>query len=462
MNALHAKALQSSVRKLKWLLVLRAGVQWATVWFFLWGVAVLVARISGAKDTVWLALGLLGLAPTVALAGWCACKQLPSAVRFRADYDRLNACGGVIMSEEAADMDAWQAQLPAATAPNFRWRSGRAMTLLSVSTLFVATTLLLPDRLAHFTTHQPLEIGQIADQLHAEVKVLRQEKIIEDKKAEDLQKQLSQIKNDSSGLDPDKTWEALDHIKESDSNAAKQAAEEALAKMTALAQAETLGKAMQQAADTGMSAATATEAARDLAAMLAAAKLRDGLLKVQIPPQLLHNLNGLDKEQLQKLLNALEFNKNSLGLTISNLAQLRLIDPAMLARCNKAGQCFNPDALAAYLATCTNGCNALAECQWLANGGPGGGGPAAPMTWNHGVSEKDLKFQEHVLPPATSLSDAQLVGVSRAAPKLSGNHVVVESGALDSAQGSGGSAYAQVILPEHRQAVQNFFKRDEK
>jgi hypothetical protein len=33
-------------------------------------------------------------------------------------------------------------------------------------------------------------------------------------------------------------------------------------------------------------------------------------------------------------------------------------------------------------------------------------------------------------------------------------------GALDNAAGAGGSAQAQVILPEHRQAVRDFFKRD--
>jgi hypothetical protein len=82
------------------------------------------------------------------------------------------------------------------------------------------------------------------------------------------------------------------------------------------------------------------------------------------------------------------------------------------------------------------------------------------MTWNDGASEKDLKFQEHALPPAARLSDAQLVGVSKAAPQLTGNDVSAQHGALDNAAASGGSARAQVILPEQRQAVQNYFKRD--
>jgi hypothetical protein len=164
---------------------------------------------------------------------------------------------------------------------------------------------------------------------------------------------------------------------------------------------------------------------------------------------------------MEKLLRALALNKSSLGRTVTNLANLRLIDAAMLSKCEHAGQCHNPGALAEYLSTCTNGCNA-AEClalcagQWLSRGGPG-----APMTWTDGSSEKDLKFQEHALPPASRLSDAQLIGVSKTAPELSGNDVAAQRGALDNAVASGGAANLQVVLPEQRQVVRHFFKRDD-
>jgi hypothetical protein len=162
---------------------------------------------------------------------------------------------------------------------------------------------------------------------------------------------------------------------------------------------------------------------------------------------------------MKKLLQALELNKNSLGATVSNLANLKMIDPAMLAKCRNAGQCHNFDALAEYLSTCTNGCDA-AECYLLGKGGLSRGGPGAPMTWNDGASEKDLKFQEHALPPSSQLSDAQLIGVSKGAPELTGNDISAQHGALDHAAASGGAAHGQVVLPEQRQAVQNFFKRN--
>ena len=83
------------------------------------------------------------------------------------------------------------------------------------------------------------------------------------------------------------------------------------------------------------------------------------------------------------------------------------------------------------------------------------------MTWQEKSTEDNLKFKENALPPSAHLSDAQFVGVSRSAPELSGDDIVAEHDALASAQGSGGAANTQVILPRHRQAVQRFFKRDD-
>lgn len=357
-------------------------------------------------------------------------------------------------------MADWQTQLPSPSVPALRWRSGRAFGLLSVSAAFVAVTLLMPDRLATLRAQHPLQVGKLVSELKTEVQTLKEEKILEDKKADETQKQLDRLQEQSSGLDPAKTWEALDHIKESDSDLAKRAAEEAENKLSSLSAAQTLADAMKQAADDGMSQDTATHAAEDLAGMLKSAKLEDGLLKGQIPQDLLAQLNGLDKEQLQKLLNAIQFNKSNLGRAVTNLANLRLIDAKSLAQCQHAGQCNNPDALAAFLCTCTNASNCNLSALCYGRGGPGGGGGTGPMTWQDKSSEDNLKFQEHALPPAANLSDAQFVGVSRSTPTLTADNAATEHGALASAQGSGGSANSQTILPEHRQAVQRFFKRD--
>ncbi len=460
----HPEALRAFARRLNLLLMLRAVVQVLTVCFFIWGVVVLAVRIYGAQNTGWLLSGLFGFVPVIIFTAVRERRRQPVFAKIRAGYDRANACGGVMMSEEAADMGVWLGQLPPAVVPEFRWRNGRTLLLLGVSALFAATALLLPERLTHLSNHRPLAIGQIVEQLQAEVQTLVQEKIVDEKRSGDLQKQLSELQKDSSAYDPNKTWEALDHIKQSNSDAAKQAAEEAIAKTESLTEAEALAQAMQQAAESGMSEATASQAAQDLASLINSAKLEQGILNGKIPAELLAGLNGLNKEQMEKLMKALELNKSLLSLTMSNLARLKLIDPATLAKCQNAGQCKNPGALADYLSTCTNSCNALGMCLSLCRDGRAGGrgGPGAEMSWDNDTSEADQKFQEHALPPSSHLDDAQLVGVSKAAPELAKNDVAAGHGALDNTVASGGSAHAQVVLPEHRQAVRKFFQRDGK
>jgi hypothetical protein len=466
MTSSHSQALLAFAHRLNRLLLLRVAVQMMTLWFFIWGIVVLAMKISGVGHTEWFPLGIFGFAPLVLFAGLYDRRRQPGFDKVRANYDRMNACGGVIMSQETGDMSAWLTHLPAAAVPKFRWRSGRSLLLLSVSALFAATALLLPERLAHLLGHRPLEVGQIVEQLQAEVKTLAQEKILPEQKANDVEKQLAQLQKDASGYDPNKTWEALDHIKQANSDLAKQAAEEAIQKTESLTEAETLAQATEQAADNGMDQSTASQAAQDLASLLNSAKLEEGILNGQIPPELLQNLTGLDKQQMENLVKALELNKNALSTTMSNLANLKMIDPAALAKCQNAGHKPDFAALAAYLAQCQGGnCDSEVLFSWLrkrSRGGPGGGGPEAPMDWDNNTSEDNTKFQAHALPPSPHLSDAQMVGLSKAAPQLAAGDITAQHGALDNAAASGGSAHAQVILPEHRQAVQNFFKRDEK
>ena len=455
----HAGALKSFAKKLTLLLMLRGAVAWTTVWFFIWGVVVLAVRFSGLLKGKWLALGLLGCIPIALIAAIREWRKRESFSKLRAAYDDLNQCGGVLMAEEVADMSQWQSQLPSPSVPTLRWRNGRAFGLLTMSAAFSAAILLLPDRLTVLHASQPLQIGKLVGELKAEVQTLKDEKILEEKKANETQKQLANLQEKSSGLDPSKTWEALDHIKESDADLAKRAAEEAVNKMASLSAAQTLASAMQQAAGDGMRDDTATQAAQDLASLLQSAKLEDGLLKGDIPKELLDQLKNANPEQLQKVLNAIQFNKNNLSKTMANLANLRLIDAKTLSQCQSNGQCTNCNALAAYLSTCTNkNANLLALC--YKKGGPGGGGGTGPMTWQEKSSEDNLKFKENALPPSTHLSDAQFVGVSKAAPELSASDLSTEHGALASAQASGGSANSQVILPQHRQAIQRYFKRD--
>jgi Sec-independent protein translocase protein TatA len=456
----HSQALNGFARKLLTLLMLRGAVRWVTVWFFVWGVVVLAARFAHLLNSTALLFGLFGAVP---LAGLAVAQQYRNRIAFskvRAAYDGMNRCGGVVMAEEVEEMSAWQAVLPPAASPALRWRGGESLGLFGLSVAFVAVTLLLPDRLTTLA-EKPLEIGKLVGELRAEVETLKQEKILDPNKADEMQKQLERLKEQSSAIDPSKTWEALDHIKESNSDVARQAAEEAISKTTCLTDAQTLAGALQLASESGLGQDTATRAAQDLAAMLKSAKLEDGLLNAEIPPELLSQLSSMNQEDLARLMSAIQSSKTGLGRTMTNLAKLKLIDAKSLSQCKNAGQCPNPDALAAFLCQNTN-CNSFsAAAISYGRGGVDRGRGDAPMTWKDESTDAGAKFKEQALPASDRFSDSQFVGVSRTAPELSGEAVVAGHGALASAAASGGAAHSQVILPRHKQAVQSFFKREE-
>jgi hypothetical protein len=112
----HPQALRSFAQRLDRLLLLRVVVQQMTLWFFIWGVFVLAMKFSRAPHPEWLALGVFGFIPVACVVALRERRRRPAFEKLRANYDRLNACGGVIMSEETADMSAWLSHLLAQRA----------------------------------------------------------------------------------------------------------------------------------------------------------------------------------------------------------------------------------------------------------------------------------------------------------------------------------------------------------
>ena len=98
MNSSHPQALLAFSHRLNRLLLLRVTVQTMCVWFFIWGVFVLALKIARVQNTEWLALGLLGFVPIALIAGLRERRRQPAFDKLRANYDRLNACGGVLMA----------------------------------------------------------------------------------------------------------------------------------------------------------------------------------------------------------------------------------------------------------------------------------------------------------------------------------------------------------------------------
>ena len=83
-----------------------------------------------------------------------------------------------------------------------------------------------------------LDISGEIQSLEEQVTVLEKEDVIEAEEAKTLREKLEKMGKDASGVDPVKTWEALDHIQDNLKRVAEKAAEEATAEAEELSEAE--------------------------------------------------------------------------------------------------------------------------------------------------------------------------------------------------------------------------------
>ena len=152
---------------------------------------------------------------------------------------------------------------------------------------------------------------------------------------------------------------------------------------------------------------------------------------------------------------------------LGRLCEARMIDPSLLAQVR--GQCeIDPNALAELLAACDGEGFCLADALALCNK-PGRGGVSrrrgdAAMTWTDGTSKEDTQFKEKVLPPGAvaSIKDSTLQGVSVGDPTADtpGEETVAGGAFRHIERGAQDTARTQVILPEHRKAVERYFARE--
>lgn len=470
----------------------------ATVWAFVWGGVVLGLRCTLGIAPEPLLWGLLPMPLVLAPAIWLAFRQLPSPQVVRSLLDKQNQCGGMLMASEDRALGQWGRQLNTNQSPRVHWQGGRFWGLFALSAAFVTVAFLLPQQYMRLGAEPPLEVGREVERLNSQIEVLKEERIIQQERAEAMQERLEKIEDDAKGTDPIKTLDALDHLEKLAKDAAKDAAEKAIQESEKLGKAEALADALKKHADQlakktkdeqnpdrlgkkkkdqkdGMDAKTLTKAMKELARLTREAlKDNKGLqrqLDKKLQEQLDKELNkgqkgNLDPETLKKLAESLGESKGELMKKLMKLQKVRLIDEAQVKECKGSGQC-NSDELLALLKKNKGGKMSMKKMLQMAGGMPGRGGinrgrGDAPMIFGSKTSEEQKKFKEAILPPArlAELKKSKVVGSTKVQPKVGNDGELAQSGALQGAKAGGGSANRQVILPRHRRAVNRYFERE--
>jgi hypothetical protein len=460
----HDKAIRRFRLTLAALLVLKHALAFLTVWAFLWGTGVLALRAGlgvPRPPLLWgLAAAPLALVPALVLA----LRRLPSRSAVRAAVDHSSGCGGLLMAGEEQDLGPWQGGLPAPTRPRVSWRGGRSWGLLALAACYVLVGFLVPQRLADLGSGTPLEVGREVDKLAHQVEALKEEAVLDPARADALKQKLDQLRDQSSGKDPVKTLEALDHLEKVTNQAARDAADSAARQTEEMARAETLAEALRDAAP-ALSPKVLAEAMAALAGLTKQAAAENDLLAKHLDPETAKACHDgkLSPEQLRKLARALGGGKKDLARRLARLHKAGLLDREALEKCAKCGEC-NGEGLAEFLKE--NGCkmslaDMLSRCKKGGRGGITRGPGEADLTFGKETSEEGLKFKEETLPPAAlqALKDNQLSGVSQGTPQVGGGQDPAQAGALVGARAGGGSANTQVVLPRHRGAVARYFER---
>ena len=443
--------------KMAALLILKNILAFATVWGLVWGTVVIVLRATIGMPPWLLLTGAIGLIVVIGCAVALALRHIPTRTALRASLDKHSGAGGLMMAAEMVELGHWRRQMPLIRSPRLHWRGGAHWARFAGAVLFVCISLLIPQRFVEISKAQPLDIREEVNELADGIDVLKEEEIIELAEAKMLEEKLSQLQAEASGEDPVKTWESLDHLADTLSQEAADAAQDALSETEHLTEAETLSEGLINEGSE-MDAQLLAESMTALSGLVQEAALENAFLTAQLPG-LQDDANGLTLEQLKEISAALRLTKSDIYDRLVKLREVNLIDLETLKACEKLGQC-DSTGLAAFLAENADS-KSVVECIGRWRRGIGRGAGHAPMTWSDDTTEEGAKFKAEALPLSdiASLEDSEIVGLSIGTPSVNTSSDSSQSGTLNGATAGGGSSFNQTVLPRHEGAVKRYFER---
>jgi hypothetical protein len=448
---LQDKAIRRFRRHLETLFILKYALPLATAWAFVWGTAVLVLRATAGVERTPLLWGLAGLVVCVGAAVVLARRRLPAASAIRALLDEQSGCGGLLMAGEEQELGAWRQKMPDLALPQVRWDGRRAGTLLAIVAGFVLVSFLAPQGLADLATGSPLEIDREVARLIEQIALLKAESVLDPTRAESFKDKLSDLREHTSGKDPARTLEALDHLQNLASKVAREATEERTRRSERMSDAEALAEVLSKSADL-LNPRLKMEALSELAGLLEKSGVDVKDLAARFDP-----------EELNKVAEMIRDGKIDLARQVERMHKAGLIDAELLSKCLKAGEC-DCEGLREYLKNCASLSDLKSLCKKGGRGGTTRGPGEAELTWQERGSEDGFKFKEEVLPPGAL---ASLKGPQTNLPANRPAQVVIHdkaggpasSGALQKAAAGSGSANTEQLLPRHRAAVERYFER---
>ena len=444
---------------------------------FIAGLYFLVTNVLAFKNElpgIILSISLLGL--TLAVSSLMAARRLPSQKKIIVLLDRLNQCGGMLLSSAELSEAGWRSNIGLEELPSLKLRSSKMMIIFAATLVFAIASYLAPPAVTAAVTSTHMDIKNQTGTLAEQLQVMEEEKIITQKEAMNMREQISKLEKNAAGEDPVKTWEALDHIKDSLSFKAEEFADKAARNAKAL---ELSQKALEALKEARKRAGTAEygQAKKEMAELMRKLAGKCPELSSKLSKELKDMLSDgkLSEEAMEKLLNSQQLTQKQLERLMKKLKECGL--------CKKSG-CKSGESGEAMVITRENfeelmkmldeasqnnsgGCKAK-TCMMLLCAGdlPGQGGinrgrGDAPMSWsNKALDSKDAKFKAVTLPgnALQNMKKSKLVGVSYGEAKVNPDGKI-STGHLGEIKVKGTRTNRYVLMPRHRTMVKKYFSK---
>ena len=409
-----------------------------------------------------------------------AAKRLPSPKKVIVLLDRLNQCGGMLLSSAELNEAGWQSNIDLKELPSLKLRSSKMMIIFAATLLFSIASYLAPPAVTAAVTSTHMDIKNQTGTLAEQLQVMEEEKIITQKEAMNLREQISKLEKNAAGEDPVKTWEALDHIKDSLSFKAEEFADKAARNAKALELSQKALEALKQARQRAGTAEYG-QAQKEMAELMRKLAGKCPELSSKLSKELKDMLSEgkLSEKAMKKLLNSQQLTQKQLERLIKKLKECGLCKKSGCKSGCKSGKCGeamvitreNFEELMKMLDEASknnsSGCKAKTCMMLLCAGNlPGKGGinrgrGDAPMTWSdRELDSKDAKFKAVTLPgnAVQNMKKSKLVGVSYGEAKVNPDGKI-STGHLAGVKVKGTRTNRYVLMPRHRTMVKKYFSK---
>ncbi|MDT8389806.1 MAG: hypothetical protein RRC34_04780 [Lentisphaeria bacterium] len=449
---------------------------------FMWGVLFLCLRAAAAAPAIAPWPVFAGMLLLSLPAAFFVRRHLPDRDKLTGYLDACGTCGGLLIAGRNSQSADWPTEPP--SPPGIRWRGARPVSLFLLAFTFALLVTCLPDTVVSPNKPGRLQVDTLVDELRQQLDTLVEQEIVEEDKATDYAEELNQLleKNtvDKAGL----TWEALDHLAETFSNEASEAAAETLRELAENAKTASAAETLARAAETmGSGQELSEEMEKALAEftdyLKKNAETQAALEKImkELAANGQEGLGTLTPEQLKQLAAAMSSLTAEELAKLGELKEMNLISAEQLQQCQNAGEC-GQEALAAWLKQEGGDCPAAAAClggspsdaaalMALQGMTPGTGGITrgpghGAMAFSGNTDEAGAAFKDEVIKAdRLDLEKSRLAGVSFAAPTADTEAAGSAGGTFTPSRDADAAAARQVILPRHRSTVENYFKRAE-